>query len=403
MTRFTAETPDPPHHDAPYDVEGEVRQRYAEAAGDVQTALCCPITDYDGRYLEVLPREILEKDYGCGDPSRFVNEGDTVLDLGSGAGKICYILSQKVGPDGRVIGVDFNDRMLDLARRHQSSIAEKIGYCNVRFVKGRIQDLALDMDKAAAWLGDHPVRTVEDLSAFETECERLRHEQTMVASESIDAVVSNCVLNLVKTGQKKQLFAELFRVLKRGGRAVISDIVCDEDPTPRILADPQLWSGCIAGAFREDRFTAMFEEAGFYGVEILARSSEPWRTIDGVEFRSLTVRAYKGKEGPCLERHQAVIYKGPWKSVRDDDGHVLHRGRRMAVCDKTFGIYTDTAGPYHDDIDAVSPLNDVALEDAKPFDCQGAAVRHPRQTKGHDYDATIEADTDDCCAPGECC
>ncbi len=403
MTRTTAESPSSTSYADPYDVEDEVRQRYAAAADAVQPALCCPITDYEGDYLKVLPSDILEKDYGCGDPSAHVNEGDTVVDLGSGAGKVCYILSQKVGPDGRVIGVDFNDAMLDLARRHQPSIAEKIGHDNVSFVKGRIQDLALDMDRASAWLADHPIRTVEDLSAFETECVRLRSEEPMVASDSVDAVVSNCVLNLVKTADKKQLFGELFRVLKRGGRAVISDIVCDEDPTPRILNDPELWSGCIAGAFREDRFLAMFEEADFYGVEILARASEPWRTIDGVEFRSLTVRAYKGKEGPCLERNQAVIYKGPWKSVHDDDGHVLHRGRRMAVCDKTYWVYTDASGPYCANIDAVPPMDDVAVEDAKPFDCRGAAVRHPRQTKGQDYDATIEADADDCCAPGECC
>lgn len=403
MTRTIADSPTLTSREGTFDVEGEVRQRYAAAADDVQQALCCPITDYDGEYLKVLPREILEKDYGCGDPSRYVNRGETVLDLGSGAGKICYILSQKVGPDGLVIGVDFNDRMLDLARRHQASIAEKIGHDNVRFVKGRIQDLALDMDRAAAWLGDHPVRTVEEFSAFETECDRLRSANPMVATGSVDVVVSNCVLNLVKTGEKKQLFDELFRVLKRSGRAVISDIVCDEDPTPRILNDPQLWSGCIAGAFREDQFLQMFEEAGFYGIEILARSREPWRTIDGVEFRSLSVRAYKGKQGPCIERHQAVIYKGPWKSVRDDDGHVLQRGRRMAVCDKTFRIYTEVSGPYHTHVDAVAPLNEIDPEAAKPFDCRGAAVRHPRQTKGQDYDATTEVDPDGCYDPGQCC
>jgi arsenite methyltransferase len=387
--------------DTSYNVEHEVRRRYAGAAVQVEPALCCPITEYDGRYLDCLPREILEKDYGCGDPSKHIREGETVVDLGSGAGKICYILAQKVGPDGKVIGVDFNDVMLDLARRHQPDTAAKIGYDNVRFVKGRIQDLALDMQRVDAFLGRHPIRSSEDLAALEAECERLRAESPLIENDSVDAVVSNCVLNLVRTDQKRQLFAELFRVLKRGGRAVISDIVSDEDPTAKILNDPELWSGCIAGAFQEDAFLKMFEEAGFYGAQILDRSAEPWRTIDGVEFRSVTVRAFKGKEGPCLERNQAVIYTGPWKQVRDDDGHLLQRGSRMAVCDKTFHIYTDPNGPYSGDIVPVPPLDEVPGDEAKPFNCRAAAVRHPRQTKGQDYDATTQAQA--CCEDGEDC
>ena len=295
-----------------YNIESAVLDRYQEGAREVQPTLCCP-TDYEAKYLEILPDEILEKDYGCGDPSRYAEPGDTVLDLGSGAGKVCYIASQKVGASGRVIGADFNDVMLDLAKKYQPELAAKIGYDNVSFVKAKIQDLALDLGKMQAWLTANPIANLDDIAAYEAECDRLRREEPAVADDSVDLVVSNCVLNLVKPEQKRQLFGELFRVLKRGGRAVISDIVCDEDPTPTILNDPDLWSGCISGAFREDEFLEMFEDAGFYGVEIVARQSEPWQTIDGIEFRSLTIRAYKGKQGECLERNQAVVYKGPWK------------------------------------------------------------------------------------------
>ena len=98
--------------DQKQDMQTAVLDRYKQGARQVQPALCCPTTQYDKKYLEVLPQEILEKDYGCGDPSAFVREGDTVIDLGSGAGKICYIASQIVGPKGKVIGVDFNDEML---------------------------------------------------------------------------------------------------------------------------------------------------------------------------------------------------------------------------------------------------------------------------------------------------
>src|SRR5437870_4844371 len=115
-------------------IESEVIRRYAAGAQQVERELCCP-TEYDSQYLALLPQEIIEKDYGCGDPSIYVNEGDTVVDLGSGAGKLCYIMCQKVGPRGQVIGVDFNDTMLGLARKYRGEMAEKLGYANVSFVK----------------------------------------------------------------------------------------------------------------------------------------------------------------------------------------------------------------------------------------------------------------------------
>lgn len=401
MTRARTDTNGAPPDNSSFHVEHAVRERYGAGAKAREEALCCP-TSYDPKYLKILPAEILERDYGCGDPSAHVGPGETVLDLGSGAGKICYILSQKVGGDGRVIGVDINDEMLALARRYQSELAEKIGYDNVEFRKGRIQDLGLPVDQADAWLATHPIRTTEDLAAFEDECGRLRRERPLVGSDGVDVIVSNCVLNLVKTEQKAGLFAEMFRVLRKGGRCVISDIVCDEDPTEAIMNDPDLWSGCISGAFREDVFLQMFEDAGFHGVEILKREDEPWQTVDGIEFRSITVRAYKGKQGPCVERNQAVVYLGPWKRVVDDDNHTLHRGQRMAVCDKTFKIYTDPQGPYTGQVAGIRPLDEVPLEEAAQFNCRASATRHPRVTKGLDYGVTTEA-AGPCSEGGDCC
>ena len=123
----------------------------------------------------------------------------------------------------------------------------------------------------------------------------------------MDVVVSNCVLNLVEPNSKRQLFDEIFRVLRKGGRAVISDIVSDEEVPKRLQNDPALWSGCISGALTEEGFLRAFSEAGFYGIQILKRDSRRWQTVDGIEFRSLTVEAFKGKQGPCFERNQAVI------------------------------------------------------------------------------------------------
>ncbi len=385
-----------------YDVESAVLDRYQAGARQQQPSLCCP-TEYEGNYLKILPQEIIEKDYGCGDPTRYVAAGETVVDLGSGSGKNCYILAQKVGASGTVIGVDFNDQMLALARKYQGEIAAKLGYQNTRFVKGKIQDLKLDLDRTEVWLQKNPITSVEQLSAFDAQCDRLRSQHPLISDNSADVVISNCVLNLVRSEDKQQLFQEIYRVLKRGGRAVISDIVCDEDPTPEILNDPDLWSGCIAGAFRENAFLKMFEEVGFYGIEILQRQEEPWQVIDGIEFRSVTVRAFKGKEGPCLERKQAVIYKGPWKQVHDDDGHILCRGERMAVCDKTYQILTNPNSPYAKDIIPVPPYEDIPLESAQVFSCKNKAVRHPKETKGLDYRITNTNNGAACCSPEECC
>lgn len=380
--------------------EKSVYDRYAAAANAREEALCCPV-NYTNDYLAVIPEEIIERDYGCGDPTPFAQTGETVLDLGAGGGKLCYILAQVVGEGGRVIGVDCNREMLGLARKYQRQVAEQLGFSNVDFRYGLIQDLQLDLELLGRELKARPVGDASAWLSLRQQEERLRREQPLVANASIDCVVSNCVLNLVRQDDRRQLFAEIFRVLKRGGRAAISDIVSDEDVPDKLQHDPELWSGCISGAFREDRFLAAFEEAGFHGIEIVKRQREPWRTVDGIEFRSITVLAHKGKQGPCLERNQAVIYRGPFKKVEDDDGHTYLRGARVAVCDKTFQLLQQP--PYIGTFDAIEPRESIALEAAQPFDCRRSKLRDPRETKGGDYRLTTE-DAGPCCdADGTCC
>ena len=382
------------------DVERAVRDRYSEAARETVPALCCPV-EYNAKYLEVLPDELLDRDYGCGDPSEYLQSGETVLDLGSGAGKICYIASQVVGPQGTVIGVDANREMLALARRHQQEVGERIGHQNIRFLRGRIQDLGLDLDKFEAYLVRFPVESTEDWLRAEAEADRLRVAEPLIASGSVDVVVSNCVLNLVRTEDRRHLFDEIYRVLRRGGRAVISDIVSDEPVPGALRKDPELWSGCISGAFVEHELLKAFEDSTFYGLRILSRQAEPWSVVEGIEFRSVTVEAFKGKEGPCLDCNQAVVYSGPWRSVTDDDGHVLHRGRRSAVCEKTFQIYTRP--PYADQILPVPPHTAVSPDKSPEFDGRRGAIRDPRETKGADYVKTVlPAEGDSCCGPDGC-
>ncbi len=377
-------------------VEEAVRDRYSQGAVTVERGLCCP-AGYDSSLSQSIPKEVLERDYGCGDPTRYLRAGETVLDLGSGAGKICFIASQVVGSSGRVIGVDMNDEMLAVARRNAPEVACRLRYANVEFRKGKIQDLALDLEKLEAWLEKNPVQTASDLARLESTMERLRATEPLIPDGSIDVVVSNCVLNLVKPEDKQRLFSEIFRVLRRGGRAVVSDVVSDEDVPDHLKADPDLWSGCISGAFREDLFLEAFEQAGFYGISLLERKQDPWRTVEGIEFRSVTVAAYKGKEGPCWDQKHAVVYRGPFRQVEDDDGHVLKRGIRTAVCEKTYRIYSQD--PYRSQFELVPPRVLVPLEKAPPFPCtRGALRRHPKETKGEDYQVTTEART---CGTGD--
>jgi len=380
-------------------VESAVKQRYGEAARAREEALCCP-TNYDPRFLEAIPEEVLVKDYGCGDPSVHARRGDRVLDLGSGAGKIAFILSQVVGREGRVTGVDFHDDMLELSRSHQRTVGERLGWHNVEFRKGRIQDLALDLDRIEAYLQKRPVRSTADLEALREEEERLRREQPLVPDGSVDLVVSNCVLNLVRNEDKAAMFGEIFRVLDRGGRVAISDIVSDEDVPDRLQHDPELWSGCISGAFREDAFLHAFEAAGFHGVALASWAEQPFAVVEGIEFRSVTVTAHKGKQGPCYEHNQAVVYRGPYRRVLDDDGHAYPRGARVAVCAKTFHLLR--SGPYAADFVFVEPRAVVPADSTAPFDCARTAPRHPRETKGMEYQVTT---TGTACGPSgtDCC
>ncbi len=387
------------------DVEKAVRRRYSGAAKAAEASLCCPVA-YDPKLLEAIPREVIERDYGCGNPTPYLRSGETVLDLGSGTGKACFIASQVVGPKGRVIGIDMNDEMLALARRSAPEVGRRIGYSNVEFRRGRIQELDLDLDLLEKHLRHHPVHSAGGYLELESAAAQLRESSPLISEGSIDVVISNCVLNLVRPKDKERLFAEIFLVLKNGGRAVISDIVCDEDVPEHLQRDPGLWSGCISGTLREDVFLEAFEKAGFYGITVLERGAAPWRTVEGIEFRSLTIAAYKGKEGPCLDQKHAVVYRGPFREVRDDDGHVFRRGVRTAVCEKTFRIFSKE--PYLNHVDLIEPRSLIPLEEAPPFPCtKGALIRHPRETKGAEYSATTDAAAAACCSGngtnGGCC
>jgi SAM-dependent methyltransferase len=267
-----------------------------------------------------------------------------------------------------------------LARSAAPTVAQKLGYPNVTFLKGRIEDLRLDQARIDHLLATRRPASVEELRACQSDIDRQRQDEPLIADGSVSLVLSNCVLNLVLAEDKQRLFDEIHRVLRPGGRAVISDIVSDEDVPDAMRADPDLWSGCYSGALREDRFLEAFAATGLYGITVLKRDSEPWQVINGIEFRSVTVAAYKGKEGMCWDHNEAVIYRGPFSQVADDDGHLYNRGERTAVCRKTFTLLN--RAPYAEHFSPVEPYRALNPEEIVAFPCDvGILLREPQATK----------------------
>lgn len=275
---------------------GLVREFYGHAAEEPQAELCCPVRP-DAEDLDHIPPEVVERFYGCGSPVSAAAplQGDTLLDLGSGAGIDCFIAARRVGRDGRVFGVDMTDQMLAVAHEARPRVAAALGYDNVEFRKGILEKIPID-------------------------------------TASVDIVTSNCVINL--SPDKPAVFREIWRVLRDHGRAVIADIVADGDVPPPLRADGQLWGECISGALSEDAFLARLERAGFYGVSILKKTF--WREVEGTRFYSVTARGFKfEKKAGCRYIGQHAVYLGPMKAVIDEEGHTFPRGVPVEVCTDT--------------------------------------------------------------------
>jgi arsenite methyltransferase len=374
-------------------LEHSVLDRYSQGAEQIQPDLCCPV-DYDASLLKLLPQEIIDKDYGCGDPSRYVREGDVVLDLGAGSGKICYMAAQLVGDNGRVIGIDMNEDMLTLARKYQAEMAEKLGGEKVEFVKGLIQDLAVDLDAVDQHLTHYPITNAESLLRHQSWQLQQSQQKPLIADNSVDLVVSNCVLNLVDDNDKTKMIDEIFRVTKPSGRVAISDIISDEYVPQHLKDDPTLWSGCISGALQEKEMLDVFIAAGFVAVAYDKWENQPWKVVEGIEFRSVTIIATKPKNEPCSDVGHAVIYRGPYSEVYDDEGHVYPRGQRIATCARSFELMTQ--GVYGDDFIGITPKT---LKEATSWCAPAGTIRPASESKG----AAHSTSNEDCNDDAACC
>lgn len=230
-----------------------VKKKFSEAAEKPETSYYCP-TGYNPEDLAHIPNEVLEVSYGCGNPAALadIKEGETILDLGSGAGIDCFIAAKKLGKNGKVIGIDMTDEMIEKARKSAEKVAEVLGYNVVEFRKGNIMDLPVD-------------------------------------DNSIDLVISNCVINL--TEDKTEVLNEIYRVLKPGGRFIISDIVSDKPIPGYMKRDKELWSACLSGALTDKRFKEVAEEAGFPDVTLT--TNYLYKKVDHVNFYSVTLKGTK--------------------------------------------------------------------------------------------------------------
>lgn len=243
-------------------LQDAVREKYGEIARSVGASGCCgpsacgcgdPISSnlYSNAETAGLPSEAVAISLGCGNPTALIDlkPGDVVLDLGSGGGIDVLLSAQRVGPGGKVYGLDMTDDMLALARENQ----QKAGATNVEFLKGTIESIPLP---------DH----------------------------SVDVIISNCVINL--SVDKDAVLREAFRVLKPGGRFAVSDVVIRGDLPAEIRRSLELWVGCVAGALRDDEYLSKLQDAGFIDAAV-----EPWRV-----YRVDDARAFLAEAGIDLER-----------------------------------------------------------------------------------------------------
>jgi MoaA/NifB/PqqE/SkfB family radical SAM enzyme/ubiquinone/menaquinone biosynthesis C-methylase UbiE len=291
-----------------------VREYYSAAAETPEADLCCP-TRYDAEAVAHIPQEVLDRFYGCGSPITLANvqPGETVVDLGSGAGIDVFIAARLVGPTGRAIGVDMTDAMLAVANESKPRVAEALGYDVAEFRKGYL-------------------------------------EQIPVPSKSVSVITSNCVVNL--SPDKPRVFEEMWRVLDDRGRIVISDIVSEREVPPHLKVNPELWGECLVGALTQEQLLAQLERAGFYGLTVLKKSY--WKDVEGYPFFSLTVQGFKyEKTAGCVFRGHRAVYLGPGKAFIDEEGHLFPRNEPYEVCTDT--VAKLSAPPYRDMFGILEP------------------------------------------------
>ena len=278
-------------------MDTQIKEAYAKAA--TETITLCSTNAYMGMDLSWIPDEVLRTNQGCASPladaKNDVDRGSVVVDLGCGAGLDVFLASKQVGPGGHVYGVDMTPEMLDIARKHQEQVAKTLGYSksNVTFHHGTMEEIPIDSDVA-------------------------------------DTVISNCVVNL--SHDKSKVFSEILRILRPGGKFVISDVLTMGELPLYIQHDQNLVNLCLGGAMSISSFLKVLHECGFQGKTLLSQKS--YSQVDGYDFLSLTVTAFKPVAVEETEQKYATLI-GPCSAVVDELGNRYDRGVATEVTPET--------------------------------------------------------------------
>ncbi|MBT7668194.1 MAG: methyltransferase domain-containing protein [Bdellovibrionales bacterium] len=297
-----------------------IKQYYGETlqrTEDLKTNACCTIKNYPPHISEVfalIHPEVMEKFYGCGLTIPTALDGLKVLDLGSGSGRDCYLLSKLVGPTGKVVGVDMTPEQFDVANRHREYHRQQFGYSesNVEFILGDIEKL--------------------DLLNFE--------------DASFDLIISNCVINLCQN--KQAVLQEAYRLLRPGGELYFSDVYSDRRIPPHLLDDQVLRGECLSGALYWNDFITLAKQANFHDPRMMEQTpitienSSIAQQLEGINFHSITYRLFKldQLERSCEDYHQSATYRGGVAAMEDlfilDQDHHFKLGHSTAICGNSF-------------------------------------------------------------------
>ena len=304
----------------------QVKEYYGKVlrdSNDLKTNACCTDVILPGYLKDALANvheEVAARYYGCGLVAPEALEGARVLDLGSGSGRDCYVLSQLVGESGFVFGVDMTDEQLEVADRHVEYHRRKFGYSksNVAFKKGYIERL----------------------------------DELGLPENSLDLIISNCVVNL--SPDKSAVFENAYRLLKPGGEMYFSDVYADRRVPKQLVDDPVLYGECLSGALYWNDFLTLAKEAGFkdprlFGDRQISIENESIQArIGHIRFCSATYRLFKldDLESACEDYGQAVIYRGTIKHHPDqfilDKHHLIDKGKVFPVCGNTYRMLNET-------------------------------------------------------------
>jgi len=332
-------------------VYSNVKEYYGEvlkSTNDLKTSACCTLKAPHPtitKALKQVPKEIQDKYYGCGTPLPFGIDGLTVLDLGSGSGRDCYVAAALVGEKGSVYGLDMTPNQLQVAEAHVEAYTKTLGYAkpNLQFKQGYMEFLS----KAG------------------------------IEPNSIDIVISNCVINL--SPNKKLVMQEVYNCLREGGELYFSDVYCSRRLPENAVKDPVLFGECIGGALYTEDFKRICRSVGFEDPRVLSVTpfeiyDEKLKDLVGeAQFYSITYRCFKlpSLESICEDYGQVAVYLGTIPEHKHayalDDHHVFETNKPMLVCGNTASMVEETWLKKHFRVTGDRTVHYGA------FDCSGPA------------------------------